>query len=75
MSGNVSGWCWDNDYYGYPYPETPQTNPTGPEEGMYRVHRGGNYNALFMSRVSARNCALPTNAFNDLGIRVVYSAR
>jgi len=38
MSGNVWEWC--HDWYGA-YATTPQTNPTGPDAGTYRVLRGG----------------------------------
>ncbi|MBO7135650.1 MAG: SUMF1/EgtB/PvdO family nonheme iron enzyme [Spirochaetaceae bacterium] len=72
MTGNVSEWCWDWDYYKNPYPETPQNNPTGPEKGHYRIRRGGDYGDYFLCKVSARSCSLPTNGFNGLGIRVVY---
>ena len=40
MSGNVREWV--QDYYG-PYSSEPQTNPTGPETGYYRVFRGGSF--------------------------------
>lgn len=38
MYGNVYEWCqdWEEDYSG-----DNETDPTGPEYGVYRVHRGG----------------------------------
>lgn len=42
MCGNVDEWCFDwFATYGVE-PIDPQTNPTGPETGTYRVMRGGN---------------------------------
>ncbi len=41
MSGNVWEWCQD---YLAEYTSEPQTNPTGPAEGEYLVHRGGGRN-------------------------------
>jgi formylglycine-generating enzyme required for sulfatase activity len=38
MCGNADEWC--SDYYGY-YTDVPQTNPTGPDTGNYRIFRGG----------------------------------
>jgi sulfatase modifying factor 1 len=42
MSGNVNEWCWDwfDETY---YTNSPQNNPTGPESGILRVVRGGNW--------------------------------
>ena len=40
MTGNL--WEWNSDYYDY-YPSGEQTDPTGPEEGVDRVIRGGSY--------------------------------
>lgn len=38
MSGNVYEWC--QGWY-YHYTSEPQVNPTAPEEGYYRIMRGG----------------------------------
>ncbi len=40
MSGNVAEWV--ADWYGE-YDAAPQTDPTGPESGKYRVTRGGGW--------------------------------
>jgi Sulfatase-modifying factor enzyme 1/PKD domain len=68
MSGNLSECC--SDWYGS-YSAQPQTNPTGPASGYYRVIRGGSslYNAS-LCRVSARDSLLSTS-FNNIGFRII----
>ena len=40
MSGNVAEWC--SDWY-IQYPSDPQTNPTGPATGTFKIYRGGSW--------------------------------
>lgn len=42
MSGNVCEWC--HDFYGE-YPSSIQTDPKGPENGLFIVFRGGAYSS------------------------------
>ena len=51
MSGNVSEWC--SDWYGKDYyANSPENNPKGPEQGQYKVIRGG---SVFSTADSCRN--------------------
>ena len=70
MSGNVAEWVWDR--YG-PYPIEPlATDPAGPDEGAFRVCRGGSsFNLAEDARAAAR-CAQvrPEEQFHFLGFRL-----
>ena len=69
MSGNVAEWC--SDWY-IQYPSDPQTNPTGPATGTYKIYRGGDYSGI------AAWCRPPYRAMQSttyrrefLGLRLV----
>ena len=71
MSGNVEEWC--SDWLGK-YSSSPQTNPTGPNSGSFRVGRGGSwfYRARYC-RSSNRSGWTPDNRLHRLGLRLVLS--
>ena len=69
MSGGVWEWCqdWLGNYVG-----EPQTNPTGPESGTFRILRGGSwYGAVGYCRNSYRGYYMPGGYSGDLGLRLV----
>jgi formylglycine-generating enzyme required for sulfatase activity/serine/threonine protein kinase len=58
MHGNVWEWC--HDRYGE-YPFEPQPAPVGPDEGVYRVFRGGSWADVPSDLRSARRGAYRTD--------------
>lgn len=72
MHGNVGEWVYD--VYG-PYDTAAQSDPTGPENGLRRVYRGGGWNDFAKNLRSAYRAALDQDkhAFN-LGLRLVLNA-
>ena len=68
MSGNVSEWV--HDRLGT-YPSAPQTNPTGPASGTWRVVRGGSWGGDTNGvRSSFRGYGGPEETGTFIGLRV-----
>ena len=70
MSGNVFEYCADwysADYYS----NSPEMNPAGPEEGTFRVIRGGSWmDPIDASRVTSRYSTTPTYRSKCYGLRL-----
>ncbi|MFO7659902.1 MAG: SUMF1/EgtB/PvdO family nonheme iron enzyme [Candidatus Cloacimonadaceae bacterium] len=71
MSGNVWEWCWDRMDSLY-YNVSPNDNPKGPNDGIWRVLRGGGYKSgEKCCRVAERDYSVPYYRHDCVGIRVV----
>jgi formylglycine-generating enzyme required for sulfatase activity/PKD repeat protein len=66
--GNV--WEWVADRWG-PYSATPQSDPTGPPAGSYRVRRGGDsFSSAADCRCASRDYLAPGSRLGNVGFRV-----
>ncbi|MBV6439095.1 MAG: TIR domain-containing protein [Haliscomenobacteraceae bacterium CHB4] len=73
MSGNVWEWCedWFSSYDSY-----LRTNPSGPDKGSQKVHRGGSWlSPAQFCRVADRGKANPEERRSNIGFRIVTAFR
>jgi formylglycine-generating enzyme required for sulfatase activity len=71
MHGNVHEWC--QDWYGS-YASGPVIDPQGPDNGAYRVIRGGSWRSVaHRCRSAYRNYSSPGNRGINLGFRLARS--
>ncbi len=71
LVGNVKEWC--HDWYDrWSYRNLVRENPRGPEQGTFRVFRGGSWMDVASAlRVTRRGKLLPQNTNPDFGFRCV----
>jgi formylglycine-generating enzyme required for sulfatase activity len=69
MSGNA--WEWVFDWYDANYYDgSPKNNPTGPNNGLYKVARSGGFNSIpDLLRAANRHAGNPYKAYYNVGFR------
>jgi formylglycine-generating enzyme required for sulfatase activity len=72
MHGNVHEWCqdwFDREYYS----RSPSHAPSGPEEGLARSLRGGDWGSgRWYCRCASRSLSSPDRRSNRVGFRLVH---
>jgi len=76
LSGNAAEWCYDYFAADY-YKDSPETDPMGPEKGLYRVIRGGSWVdreelCTVYSRVKSFDI---TRGYDNISFRLVRQLR
>jgi formylglycine-generating enzyme required for sulfatase activity len=72
MAGNVSEWIFD---WFAEYTEEAQTNPVGPDDGVYKILRGGGFrDSSDALRVNDRVLANPKSRSEGVGFRCAVSS-
>ena len=74
MAGSVWEWCSDWYAENY-YPQSPRKNPKGPDQGEFRVLRGGGWDSIRLQlRCTYRYYELESRRTYNVGFRCVQEA-